>query len=53
VTPRLDAGLAAPAQLFAQAFRRAVALYDDLPGLVVARGALQLSFGEIEPQPLP
>ena len=31
VTPRLDAGLAEPAQLFAQAFRRAVALYEELP----------------------
>ena len=33
VTPRLDAGLAEPAQIFAQAFRRAVALYAALPGL--------------------
>ena len=41
VTPRLDAGLAEPAQIFAQAFRRAVALYDDLPEIIVARGALQ------------
>ena len=41
VTPRLDAGLAEPAQIFAQAFRRAVALYADLPDMVVARGALQ------------
>jgi tRNA 5-methylaminomethyl-2-thiouridine biosynthesis bifunctional protein len=41
VTPRLDAGLAEPAQIFAQAFRRATALYAELPGMVVARGALQ------------
>ncbi|WP_372782477.1 tRNA (5-methylaminomethyl-2-thiouridine)(34)-methyltransferase MnmD [Phenylobacterium sp.] len=41
VTPRLDAGLAEPAQLFAQAFRRAVALYRDHPDLVIAQGALQ------------
>jgi tRNA 5-methylaminomethyl-2-thiouridine biosynthesis bifunctional protein len=43
VTPRLDAGLAEPAQLFAQTFRRAVALYEDLPQAVIARGALQLA----------
>jgi len=43
VTPRLDAGLAEPAQLFAQAFRRAVGLYEAEPGLVIARGALQLA----------
>lgn len=43
VTPRLDAGLAEPAQLFAQAFRRAVALYEGVPGLIISRGALQLA----------
>jgi len=43
VTPRLDAGLAEPARLFAQAFRRAVALYEELPQAVVSRGALQLA----------
>ncbi|HZZ66846.1 MAG TPA: tRNA (5-methylaminomethyl-2-thiouridine)(34)-methyltransferase MnmD [Phenylobacterium sp.] len=43
VTPRLDAGLAEPAQLFAQAFRRAVALYEAHPGILVSRGALQLA----------
>jgi tRNA 5-methylaminomethyl-2-thiouridine biosynthesis bifunctional protein len=42
VTPRLDAGLAAPAQLHAQAFARAVRLYGDLPGAVIERGVLQL-----------
>src|SRR5579859_1811401 len=45
VTPRLDAGLAEPARLFAQAFRRATALYADVPGLIVARGALQFAVG--------
>ena len=43
VTPRLDAGLAEPAALFAQAFRRAVDLYEELPGIVIDRGALQLA----------
>jgi tRNA 5-methylaminomethyl-2-thiouridine biosynthesis bifunctional protein len=43
VTPRLDAGLAAPAELFAQAFRRAVALYEDHPDAVIARGALRVA----------
>ncbi|HLZ75284.1 tRNA (5-methylaminomethyl-2-thiouridine)(34)-methyltransferase MnmD [Phenylobacterium sp.] len=43
VTPRLDAGLAEPAQVFAQSFRRAVALYGAEPGLIVSRGALQLA----------
>ncbi|MGZ6018236.1 MAG: tRNA (5-methylaminomethyl-2-thiouridine)(34)-methyltransferase MnmD [Phenylobacterium sp.] len=43
VTPRLDAGLAEPAQIFAQAFRRAVALYGAEPGLIVSRGVLQLA----------
>jgi len=44
VTPRLDAGLAQPAQIFAQAFHRAVKLYTDLPECLIARGALQLGF---------
>ena len=43
VTPRLDAGLGPPAQLFAQGFRRAAALYDDLPDAIIARGVLQLA----------
>jgi tRNA 5-methylaminomethyl-2-thiouridine biosynthesis bifunctional protein len=42
VTPRLDAGLASPAQLFAQAFRRAVAIYEDMPAAIISRGVLQL-----------
>ncbi|HVI32212.1 tRNA (5-methylaminomethyl-2-thiouridine)(34)-methyltransferase MnmD [Phenylobacterium sp.] len=44
VTPRLDAGLGAPAELFAQAFRRAVTLYEaETPEAIVARGVLQLA----------
>jgi tRNA 5-methylaminomethyl-2-thiouridine biosynthesis bifunctional protein len=43
VTPRLDAGLGPPARLFAEAFRRAVALYDEHPDAILARGALQLA----------
>lgn len=43
VTPRLDAGLGAPAALFAQAFRRAVGLYDAMPEIGIAQGALQVA----------
>jgi len=43
VTPRLDAGLGPPAELFAQAFRRAVRLYEAIPGAIIARGVLQLA----------
>jgi tRNA 5-methylaminomethyl-2-thiouridine biosynthesis bifunctional protein len=46
VTPRLDAGLAAPARLFAAAFRRATQLYEDHPAAIVARGVLQLATAE-------
>ena len=46
VTPRLDAGLGPPAELFAQALRRAVALYDEVPQAVISCGALQLAAGE-------
>lgn len=42
VTPRLDAGLGAIAQLYAQALARAVRLYDALPDAVIGRGVLQL-----------
>jgi tRNA 5-methylaminomethyl-2-thiouridine biosynthesis bifunctional protein len=45
VTPRLDAGLAAPARLFAQAFARARVVYADTPAAIVAEGALQLAVG--------
>lgn len=49
VTPRLDAGLGSPAQLFASAFRRAVQLYESHPEAVIARGVLQLAAGERDP----
>ncbi|MGI9170352.1 MAG: FAD-dependent oxidoreductase, partial [Caulobacteraceae bacterium] len=49
VTPRLDAGLAAPAALFAHAFRRAVALYALSPEAIVAKGAIHLPVGEKDP----
>jgi tRNA 5-methylaminomethyl-2-thiouridine biosynthesis bifunctional protein len=45
VTPRLDAGFGPPAQLFAQAFRRAVQLYEATPEAVIARTVLQLAAG--------
>lgn len=43
VTPRLDAGLGPPARLFAQAFSRAVQVYEALPEAVIARGVTQLA----------
>jgi tRNA 5-methylaminomethyl-2-thiouridine biosynthesis bifunctional protein len=43
VTPRLDAGLGPGAQLYVQAFERAVRLYGDVAGAVIGRGALQLA----------
>ncbi|MBL8770842.1 MAG: tRNA (5-methylaminomethyl-2-thiouridine)(34)-methyltransferase MnmD [Phenylobacterium sp.] len=43
VMPRLDAGLGDAAQLFAQAFARAVQLYKALPDAVISRGVLQLA----------
>ena len=45
VTPRLDAGLAAPARLFAQAFARARMVYAETPATIIAEGALQLAVG--------
>lgn len=45
VTPRLDAGLGSPAELFAQAFRRAARLYEETPEVIIARGVLQLVQG--------
>ncbi len=42
VTPRLDAGLGAAAQLHAQAFAHATQLYASLGGAVIDRGVLQL-----------
>lgn len=43
VTPRLDAGLGPVAQLAAQAFARAVDLYQASPDAIIARGVLQLT----------
>lgn len=45
VSPRLDAGMGPAAQLYAQAFARAVDLYADHPRAVISRGALQLEAG--------
>ncbi|WP_269715825.1 tRNA (5-methylaminomethyl-2-thiouridine)(34)-methyltransferase MnmD [Caulobacter sp. NIBR2454] len=42
VTPRLDAGDGPAGRLYAQAFRRAVALYGETPEAIIARGVLQL-----------
>ena len=50
VTPRLDAGKGPAACLHAQAFARAVALYrNEVPGAIIAEGALQLARGERDP----
>ncbi|MDR3506895.1 MAG: FAD-dependent 5-carboxymethylaminomethyl-2-thiouridine(34) oxidoreductase MnmC [Caulobacteraceae bacterium] len=49
VMPRLDAGGGAVAQLYAQAFARAVDLLDQIPGAVIARGALQMETGPKDP----
>ena len=46
VSPRLDAGLAAPAALFAQAHARALRLYEAGQDAIIARGALQIGAGE-------
>lgn len=43
--PRLDAGLGPTAELFAQAARRAIRLYDAIPEAVTSRGAVQLVTG--------
>jgi tRNA 5-methylaminomethyl-2-thiouridine biosynthesis bifunctional protein len=47
VTPRLDAGLGPVAQLYAQAFARAVQVYrSEAPAALVARGVCQQGFGD-------
>jgi tRNA 5-methylaminomethyl-2-thiouridine biosynthesis bifunctional protein len=46
VTPRLDAGLGPVARLAAQAFGRAVQLYDETPQVVIDRGVLQAPAAE-------
>jgi len=43
VTPRLDAGLGPVARLAAQAYLRALDIYEGLPGAVISRGVLQLA----------
>jgi len=43
VTPRLDAALGDAARLYAQAFGRAIQLYDAIPGAVLSRGVLQFA----------
>ncbi|MDG2528491.1 tRNA (5-methylaminomethyl-2-thiouridine)(34)-methyltransferase MnmD [Caulobacter endophyticus] len=49
VTPALDAGGGPRAALPAQALARAAALYDALPGAVLARGVLRLATGPRDP----
>lgn len=49
VTPALDAGGGPRAALYAQAFARAVQLYEALPDAVVARQVLQLPQTERDP----
>lgn len=50
VTPRLDASLGPTAALYAQAFARAVRLYDTTPRAVIAEGALQLAVSDRDPR---
>ena len=49
VMPRLDAGGETIAQLYAQAFARAVDLYAETPDAVISRGAVQLEAGPKDP----
>jgi tRNA 5-methylaminomethyl-2-thiouridine biosynthesis bifunctional protein len=49
VTPALDAGGGPRAALYAQAFARAVDLYEAMPEVVVARDVLQLPQTERDP----
>lgn len=49
VTPALDAGGGPRAAFPAQALARAAALYDALPGAVLARGVLRLATGPRDP----
>jgi tRNA 5-methylaminomethyl-2-thiouridine biosynthesis bifunctional protein len=50
VAPRLDAGLGPPAALFAQAFHRAIDLYERVEGAVVATGAVQFAASPDDPK---
>jgi tRNA 5-methylaminomethyl-2-thiouridine biosynthesis bifunctional protein len=49
VTPRLDAGLGPVARLAAQAYLRALDVYPEVPGAVLARGVLQLAATDRDP----
>jgi tRNA 5-methylaminomethyl-2-thiouridine biosynthesis bifunctional protein len=49
VTPRLDAGLGPPAELYATTYRRAVRLYGEHPDWVLARGVGQRAANERDP----
>lgn len=49
VTPRLDAGLGPVARLAAQAFARAVGLYGETPGAVIAQAVRQLPMNPKDP----
>jgi tRNA 5-methylaminomethyl-2-thiouridine biosynthesis bifunctional protein len=49
VTPALDAGGGPRAALYAQAFARAVTLYEAEPGAIIAREVLQLPASERDP----
>jgi tRNA 5-methylaminomethyl-2-thiouridine biosynthesis bifunctional protein len=49
VMPRLDAGGGEVSRLYAQAFARAVDLYDQIPDAVIARGAAQAEVGPKDP----
>ena len=48
--PRLDAGLGPAAALFAQAMRGAIDAYQETPGAVLARQALQMEVGPKDPR---
>ncbi|MEI7573946.1 MAG: FAD-dependent 5-carboxymethylaminomethyl-2-thiouridine(34) oxidoreductase MnmC, partial [Phenylobacterium sp.] len=49
VTPRLDAGLGPVARLAAQAYLRALDVYPEVPGAMLARGVLQLAATDRDP----
>ena len=49
VTPRLDAGLGPIARLAAQAYLRALDVFPEVPGAVLARGVLQLAATDRDP----
>jgi tRNA 5-methylaminomethyl-2-thiouridine biosynthesis bifunctional protein len=49
VTPRLDAGLGPPAELYATTYRRAVRLYGEHPDWILARGVGQRIANDRDP----